>query len=62
MCSKRGGRGRLFCHPTAFGEELLFEREAEREWTRSLDEKSCLEMAGIRAEAAEEARLTAEVS
>lgn len=60
-CRKRGGRGRLFCHPTAFGEELQRQTAADQQWTRLLDERACLEAAGIRAEAAEEARITAKV-
>ncbi|CAM9575821.1 unnamed protein product, partial [Scytosiphon promiscuus] len=34
-------------------------RGAERQWTRLLDERRCLEIAGVRAEAAEEARIAA---
>lgn len=55
-------RGRLFLDPTtAVGEEWRRRRAAERQWTRLLDERRCVEVAGIKAEAAEEARIAPKV-
>ena len=51
----------MFADPTVVGEELRLRRAAERQWTRWLDERACLEAAGVKAEAAEEARITAKV-
>lgn len=59
---QRYQRGRLFTDPTtAVGEEWHRRRRAERQWARLLDERRCLEVAGIRAEAAEEARIASKV-
>ncbi len=60
--AQRRHRGRLFLDPTAaVGEEARRRREAERQWTRWLDERRCLEDAGTKAEAAEEARISPKV-
>ena len=52
----------MFADPTVTRKELRLQRAAERQWTRLLDERACLEVAGVKAEAAEEARITAKVS
>lgn len=62
MCRKRGGRGRLFSDPKVSGGELRRQKASERQWTRSLDEKSCIETAGVKADAEEEARIITKVA
>lgn len=60
-----GVRAELECHKRSLGlpfimssgEELRCVRVVEKEWSRMLDERAKLEEAGVRAVAAEEARI-----